>query len=139
MKRTPKATVSQHSYIATGILTAIIQHTGTITDADIKMAVETAQKTLTAIIEVVGEADVEQHVQKRTAKEHVTDIFSEYPWTEDMEARYSELTNWLRKEKKITSGRAIDKTMHQALDAGYLLKGTERGQYFRPDVSPTTP
>ena len=57
MKKNKKPTVSQYSYMVTGLLSAKVQRNGTITKDDVKEAVETAKMAYDLITDTIGDID----------------------------------------------------------------------------------
>ena len=66
--------------MVTGLLSAVIQHNGVITKADVEGAVETAKMAYELISEVIGDTDDDEDtepVQSKT-KEPMPNYFQDY-------------------------------------------------------------
>ena len=132
MKKKHNPTTSQYSYMVTGLLSAVIQHNGVITKADVEGAVETAKMAYELISEVIGDTDDDEDtepVQSKT-KEPMPNYFQDYEW-KDGKATWSELNAYLKKQG-ISSNRRIGNIFRESIDKGYIRKDENTRQYLPP-------
>ena len=98
MKKKHNPTTSQYSYMVTGLLSAKVQRNGTITQEDVKAAVETAKMAYDLISEIIGDVeDEETKPKKPKEKEPMPNYFENYEW-KDGKATWSELNAYLKKQ-----------------------------------------
>lgn len=136
MKKKPKATTSQYSYMVTGLLSAKVQQCGTITQDDVKEAVTTAKLAYELIAELIGED--EEKPSEPKLPEPMPDYFVGYPWTYENRtatATWTELANWL-KSQGVTSNRKISKIFKESIEKGYIIRNEITHKYQRPEPSP---
>ena len=132
MKKKHNPTTSQYIYMVTGLLSAVIQHNGVITKADVEGAVETAKMAYELISEVIGDTDDDEDtepVQSKT-KEPMPNYFQDYEW-KDGKATWSELNAYLKKQG-ISSNRRIGNIFRESIDKGYIRKDENTRQYLPP-------
>ena len=132
MKKKHNPTTSQYSYMVTGLLSAVIQRKGVITQDDVKGAVETAKMAYELISEVIGDTDEDEDtepVQPKT-KEPMPNYFDNYIW-EDGVATWTELVAWLKKQG-VTSNRQISKIFRESVEKGYIRKDEVTHKYLPP-------
>ena len=135
MKKNKKPTVSQYSYMVTGLLSAKVQMNGTITKDDVKEAVETAKMAYDLITDAIGdidedEDDCDREPRVKNIKEPMPNYFDKYVW-EDGIATWSELANWLKKQG-VTSNRRISNIFRESLEKGYIRKDENTHKYLPP-------
>ena len=135
MKKNKKPTVSQYSYMVTGLLSAKVQRNGTITKDDVKEAVETAKMAYDLITDAIGDIDEDEDDCNRVPrvkniKEPKPNYFDKYNW-EDGIATWSELANWLKKQG-VTSNRRISNIFRESLEKGYIRKDENTHKYLPP-------
>ena len=135
MKKNKKPTVSQYSYMVTGLLSAKVQRNGTITKDDVKEAVETAKMAYDLITDAIGdidedEDDCDREPRVKNIKEPMPNYFDKYIW-EDGIATWSELANWLKKQG-VTSNRRISNIFRESLEKGYIRKDENTHKYLPP-------
>lgn len=135
MKKNKKPTVSQYSYMVTGLLSAKVQRNGTITKDDVKEAVETAKMAYDLITDTIGDIDEDEDDCNRVPrvkniKEPMPNYFDKYIW-EDGIATWSELANWLKKQG-VTSNRRISNIFRESLEKGYIRKDENTHKYLPP-------
>ena len=135
MKKNKKPTVSQYSYMVTGLLSAKVQRNGTITKDDVKEAVETAKMAYDLITDAIGdidedEDDFDREPRVKNIKEPMPNYFDKYIW-EDGIATWSELANWLKKQG-VTSNRRISNIFRESLEKGYIRKDENTHKYLPP-------
>lgn len=132
MKKQKKPTVSQYSYMVTGLLSACVQRTGVVTETDVKMAIETAKVAYKMISELVADQDEEKPsaVTKRADTPPV-DHFADYPW-DGQSATYTQLANWLKDVKGITSNRRISNIFHECLENCFITRNDSTRRYEHP-------
>ena len=132
MKKKHNPTTSQYSYMVTGLLSAKVQRNGTITQEDVKAAVETAKMAYDLISEVIGDTDDDEDtkpVHPKT-KEPMPNYFQDYEW-KDGKATWSELNAYLKKQG-ISSNRRIGNIFRESIDKGYIRKDENTRQYLPP-------
>lgn len=133
MKKKPKATTSQYSYMVTGLLSAKVQQCGTITQDDVKEAVTTAKLAYELIAEIIGED--EEKPSEPKLPEPMPNYFAGYPWVIGKPATWTELANWL-KSQGVTSNRKISKIFKESIEKGYIRRNEITHKYQRPEPSP---
>ena len=134
MKKKMRPTASQYSYMVTGLLSAKVQRSGTITQEDIKMAVETAKTAYDLIADVIGELiedNEEKSSQHRKTSEPMPNYFESFQWMEGKPTTWTELESWL-KQQGITSNRQISKIFRESIDKGYIRRDEITRKYFPP-------
>jgi len=132
MKKQKKPTVSQYSYMVTGLLSACVQRTGMVTETDVKMAIETAKVAYQMISELVADQDDEKPTAgAKKGNTPPVDHFADYPW-DDQTATYTQLANWLKDVKGITSNRRISNIFHECLENGFITRNPETRRYDHP-------
>lgn len=119
MKKKPKATTSQYSYMVTGLLSAKVQQCGTITQDDVKEAVTTAKLAYELIAEIIGED--EEKPSKPKSTEPMPNYFADYPGERGKPVTWTELANWL-KSQGITSNRKISKIFKESVEQDYIRR-----------------
>lgn len=148
MKNRNNPTLSQYSYMVTGLLSAEIQRNGIITEDDVKKAVLTAKMAYELISDVVSDTE-DDHESKPQGeifilktqapgsttydtkeKEPMQNYFQEYEW-KDGKATWSELNAWLKKQG-ITSNRRISNIFRESIDKGYIRKDENTRHYLPP-------
>lgn len=151
MKNRNNPTLSQYSYMVTGLLSAEIQRNGIITEDDVKKAVLTAKMAYELISDVVSDTE-DDHESKPQGKifqeggsplsrymnttydtkekEPMQNYFQEYEW-KNGKATWSELNAWLKKQG-ITSNRRISNIFRESIDKGYIRKDENTRQYLQP-------
>jgi hypothetical protein len=135
MKKNKKPTVSQYSYMVTGLLSAKVQRNGTISKDDVKEAVETAKMAYDLITDAIGDIDEDEdecdrEPRVKNIKEPMPNYFDKYIW-EDGIATWSELANWLKKQG-VTSNRRISNIFRESLEKGYIRKDENTHKYLPP-------
>lgn len=132
MKKQKKPSVSQYSYMVTGLLSACVQRNGGVTETDVKMAIETAKVAYQMICELVADQDDEKPIagMKRGDTPPV-DHFADYPW-DGQTATYTQLANWLKDAKGITSNRRISNIFHECLENRFITRNPETRRYDHP-------
>ena len=118
--------------MVTGLLSAVIQRKGVITEEDVKGAVATAKMAYELISEVIGDTDDDEDtepVQPKT-KEPMPNYFQDYEW-KDGKATWSELNAHLKKQG-ISSNRRIGNIFRESIDKGYIRKDENTRQYLPP-------
>lgn len=135
MKKNKKPTVSQYSYMVTGLLSAKVQRNGTISKDDVKEAVETAKMAYDLITDAIGDIDEDEdecdrEPRAKNIKEPMPNYFDKYIW-EDGIATWSELANWLKKQG-VTSNRRISNIFRESLEKGYIRKDENTHKYLPP-------
>lgn len=124
-------TTSQYSYMVTGLLSAKVQRNGTITQEDVKAAVETAKMAYDLISELIGEVnDEETEPKKKKEKEPMLNYFQDYEW-KDGKATWSELNAYLKKQG-ISSNRRISNIFKESIEKGYIRRDENTRQYMPP-------
>lgn len=132
MKKQKKPTVSQYSYMVTGLLSACVQRTGVVTETDVKMAIETAKVAYQMISELVADQDEEKLTAgTKRADTPPVDHFADYPW-DGQSATYTQLANWLKDVKSITSNRRISNIFHECLENGFITRNDSTRRYEHP-------
>lgn len=135
-----KPTSPQYVYMMTGLLAACIQRTGTVTEADVQMAIDTTRHAFDAISSVVAEvideteqqeAEAEKKAQEAKEMADTTDYFADLDFG-TFGVYYSDLEKHLKQRHGITSNRKIGKIYHAALELGYIIKNNETRKYTRP-------
>ena len=102
MKKQKKPSVSQYSYMVTGLLSACVQRNGCVTETDVKMAIEMARVAYQMISELVADQDDEKPIAgTKQGNTLPVDHFADYPW-DGQTATYTQLANWLKDKKGIT-------------------------------------
>ena len=131
MKKKHNPTTSQYSYMVTGLLSAKVQRNGTITQEDVKAAVETAKMAYDLISEIIGDVeDEETKPKKPKEKEPMPNYFENYEW-KDGKATWSELNAYLKKQG-ISSNRRISNIFKESIEKGYIRRDDNTRQYFPP-------
>ena len=131
MKKKHNPTTSQYSYMVTGLLSAKVQRNGTITQEDVKAAVETAKMAYDLISEIIGDVeDEETKPKKPKEKEPMPNYFENYEW-KDCKATWSELNAFLKKQG-ISSNRRISNIFKESIEKGYIRRDDNTRQYFPP-------
>lgn len=135
MKKNKKPTVSQYSYMVTGLLSAKVQRNDTISKDDVKEAVETAKMAYDLITDAIGDIDEDEdecdrEPRVKNIKEPMPNYFDKYIW-EDGIATWSELANWLKKQG-VTSNRRISNIFRESLEKGYIRKDENTHKYLPP-------
>ena len=131
MKKKHNPTTSQYSYMVTGLLSAKVQRNGTITQEDVKAAVETAKMAYDLISEIIGDVeDEETKPKKPKEKEPMPNYFENYEW-KDGKATWSELNAFLKKQG-ISSNRRISNIFKESIEKGYIRRDDNTRQYFPP-------
>ena len=131
MKKKHNPTTSQYSYMVTGLLSAKVQRNGTITQEDVKAAVETAKMAYDLISEIIGDVeDEETKPKKPKEKEPMPNYFENYEW-KDGKATWSELNAYLKKQG-ISSNRRISNIFKESIEKGYVRRDDNTRQYMPP-------
>ena len=131
MKKKHNPTTSQYSYMVTGLLSAKVQSNGTITQEDVKAAVETAKMAYDLISEIIGDVeDEETKPKKPKEKEPMPNYFENYEW-KDGKATWSELNAYLKKQG-ISSNRRISNIFKESIEKGYIRRDDNTRQYMPP-------
>ena len=131
MKKKHNPTTSQYSYMVTGLLSAKVQRNGTITQEDVKAAVETAKMAYDLISEIIGDVeDEETKPKKPKEKEPMPNYFEDYEW-KDGKATWSELNAYLKKQG-ISSNRRISNIFKESIEKGYIRRDDNTRQYMPP-------
>ena len=131
MKKKHNPTTSQYSYMVTGLLSAKVQRNGTITQEDVKAAVETAKMAYDLISEIIGDVeDEETKPKKPKEKEPMPNYFQDYEW-KDGKATWSELNAYLKKQG-ISSNRRISNIFKESIEKGYIRRDDNTRQYMPP-------
>lgn len=131
MKKKHNPTTSQYSYMVTGLLSAKVQRNGTITQEDVKAAVETAKMAYDLISEIIGDVeDEETKPKKPKEKESMPNYFENYEW-KDGKATWSELNAYLKKQG-ISSNRRISNIFKESIEKGYIRRDDNTRQYMPP-------
>ena len=131
MKKKHNPTTSQYSYMVTGLLSAKVQRNGTITQEDVKAAVETAKMAYDLISEIIGDVeDEETKPKKPKEKEPMPNYFDNYEW-KDGKATWSELNAYLKKQG-ISSNRRISNIFKESIEKGYIRRDDNTRQYMPP-------
>lgn len=130
MKNRSNPTLSQYSYMVTGLLSAEIQRNGIITEDDVKKAVLTAKMAYELISDVVSDTEDDHESKPTKEKEPMKNYFQEYEW-KDGKATWSELNAWLKKQG-ITSNRRISNIFRESIDKGYIRRDENTRQYLPP-------
>ena len=131
MKKKHNPTMSQYSYMVTGLLSAKVQRNGTITQEDVKAAVETAKMAYDLISEIIGDVeDEETKPKKPKEKEPMPNYFENYEW-KDGKATWSELNAYLKKQG-ISSNRRISNIFKESIEKGYIRRDDNTRQYMPP-------
>lgn len=131
MKKKHNPTTSQYSYMVTGLLSAKVQRNGTITQEDVKAAVETAKMAYDLISEIIGDVeDEESKPKKPKEKEPMPNYFENYEW-KDGKATWSELNAYLKKQG-ISSNRRISNIFKESIEKGYIRRDDNTRQYMPP-------
>ena len=131
MKKKHNPTTSQYSYMVTGLLSAKVQRNGTITQEDVKAAVETAKMAYDLISEIIGDVeDEETKPKKPKEKEPMPNYFENYEW-KDGKATWSELNAYLKKQG-ISSNRRISNIFKESIEKGYIRRDDSTRQYMPP-------
>ena len=131
MKKKHNPTTSQYSYMVTGLLSAKVQRNGTITQEDVKAAVETAKMAYDLISEIIGDVeDEETKPKKPKEKEPMPNYFENYEW-KDGKATWSELNAYLKKQG-ISSNRRISNIFKESIEKCYIRRDDNTRQYMPP-------
>ena len=132
MKKKHNPTMSQYSYMVTGLLAAKVQRNGVITQEDVKEAVETAEMAYELISEVIGDTEDEDEPEQKPKKEKepMPNYFQDYEW-KDGKATWSELNAYLKKQG-ISSNRRIGNIFRESIEKGYIRRDENTRQYLPP-------
>ena len=131
MKKKHNPTTSQYSYMVTGLLSAKVQCNGTITQEDVKAAVETAKMAYDLISEIIGDVEDEETKPKKPKEtEPMPNYFENYEW-KDGKATWSELNAYLKKQG-ISSNRRISNIFKESIEKGYIRRDDNTRQYMPP-------
>ena len=132
MKKKHNPTMSQYSYMVTGLLSAKVQRNGVITQEDVKEAVETAEMAYELISEVIGDTEDEDEPEQKPKKEKepMPNYFQDYEW-KDGKATWSELNAYLKKQG-ISSNRRIGNIFRESIEKGYIRRDENTRQYLPP-------
>ena len=118
--------------MVTGLLSACVQRNGGVTETDVKMAIETAKVAYQMISELVADQDDEKPTAAmKQGNTPPVDHFADYPW-DGQTATYTQLANWLKDEKGITSNRRISNIFRESLEKGYIRKDENTHKYLPP-------
>lgn len=137
-----KPTISQYSYMVTGLLSAWIREHKDFPDlyADVvEDAVNMTKFAFDRIAELCEEPeDNEQDSEVLVINTPAPgDPFNTYPW-DGQPARYTDLQNWVA-DNGIKSKRKFAGMMNRAIEMGYLFKDPETKKYHHYQHSPLRP
>ena len=148
-----KPTISQYSYMVTGLLSAWIREHKEFPDLYANIvddAVNITKYAFDRIAMICDETEEEKPIIKDEAEQDYffgsssdfmeqADPFKDYPW-DGKPARYTDLENWLC-GRGITSHRKIASIFDDSLKIGYIIKDAKTKLYshyksFNPSLRP---
>ena len=148
-----KPTISQYSYMVTGLLSAWIREHKEFPDLYANIvddAVNITKYAFDRIAMICDETEEEKPIIKEEAEQDYffgsssdfmeqADPFKDYPWN-GKPARYTDLENWLC-GRGITSHRKIASIFDDSLKIGYIIKDAKTKLYshyksFNPSLRP---
>lgn len=136
-----KPTISQYSYMVTGLLSAWIREHKEFPDLYANIvddAVNITKYAFDRIAMICDETEEEKPIIKEEAEQDYffgsssdfmeqADPFKDYPWN-GKPARYTDLSNWLC-GRGITSHRRITSIFDDSLKIGYIIKNAKTKLY----------
>ena len=136
-----KPTISQYSYMVTGLLSAWIREHKEFPDLYANIvddAVNITKYAFDRIAMICDETEEEKPIIKEEAEQDYffgsssdfmeqADPFKDYPW-DGKSARYTDLENWLC-GRGITSHRKIASIFDDSLKIGYIIKDAKTKLY----------
>lgn len=148
-----KPTISQYSYMVTGLLSAWIREHKEFPDLYANIvddAVNITKYAFDRIAMICDETEEEKPIIKEEAEQDYffgsssdfmeqADPFKDYPWN-GKPARYTDLENWLC-GRGITSHRKIASIFDDSLKIGYIIKDAKTKLYshyksYNPSLRP---
>ena len=148
-----KPTISQYSYMVTGLLSAWIREHKEFPDLYANIvddAVNITKYAFDRIAMICDETEEEKPIIKNEAEQDYffgsssdfmeqADPFKDYPW-DGKSARYTDLENWLC-GRGITSHRKIASIFDDSLKIGYIIKDAKTKLYshyksYNPSLRP---
>ena len=148
-----KPTISQYSYMITGLLSAWIRENKEFPDLYANIvddAVNITKYAFDRIAMICDETEEEKPIIKEEAEQDYffgsssdfmeqADPFKDYPW-DGKPARYTDLENWLC-GRGITSHRKIASIFDDSLKIGYIIKDAKTKLYshyksYNPSLRP---
>ena len=148
-----KPTISQYSYMVTGLLSAWIREHKEFPDLYANIvddAVNITKYAFDRIAKICDETEEEKPIIKEEAEQDYffgsssdfmeqADPFKDYPW-DGKSARYTDLENWLC-GRGITSHRKIASIFDDSLKIGYIIKDAKTKLYshyksYNPSLRP---
>lgn len=148
-----KPTISQYSYMITGLLSAWIREHKEFPDLYANIvddAVNITKYAFDRIAMICDETEEEKPIIKEDAEQDYffgsssdfmeqADPFKDYPW-DGKSARYTDLENWLC-GRGITSHRKIASIFDDSLKIGYIIKDAKTKLYshyksYNPSLRP---
>lgn len=148
-----KPTISQYSYMVTGLLSAWIREHKKFPDLYANIvddAVNITKYAFDRIAMICDETEEEKPIIKEEAEQDYffgsssdfmeqADPFKDYPW-DGKSARYTDLENWLC-GRGITSHRKIASIFDDSLKIGYIIKDAKTKLYshyksYNPSLRP---
>ena len=148
-----KPTISQYSYMVTGLLSAWIREHKEFPDLYANIvddAVNITKYAFDRIAMICDETEEEKPINKNEAEQDYffgsssdfmeqADPFKDYPW-DGKPARYTDLENWLC-GRGITSHRKIASIFDDSLKIGYIIKDAKTKLYshyksYNPSLRP---
>lgn len=148
-----KPTISQYSYMVTGLLSAWIREHKEFPDLYANIvddAVNITKYAFDRIAMICDETEEEKPIIKNEAEQDYffgsssdfmeqADPFKDYPW-DGKPARYTDLENWLC-GRGITSHRKIASIFDDSLKIGYIIKDAKTKLYshyksYNPSLRP---
>lgn len=148
-----KPTISQYSYMVTGLLSAWIREHKEFPDLYANIvddAVNITKYAFDRIAMICDETEEEKPIIKEDAEQDYffgsssdfmeqADPFKDYPW-DGKPARYTDLENWLC-GRGITSHRKIASIFDDSLKIGYIIKDAKTKLYshyksYNPSLRP---
>ena len=148
-----KPTISQYSYMVTGLLSAWIREHKEFPDLYANIvddAVNITKYAFDRIAMICDETEEEKPINKNEAEQDYffgsssdfmeqADPFKDYPWN-GKPARYTDLENWLC-GRGITSHRKIASIFDDSLKIGYIIKDAKTKLYshyksYNPSLRP---
>ena len=148
-----KPTISQYSYMVTGLLSAWIREHKEFPDLYANIvddAVNITKYAFDRIAMICDETEEEKPIIKEEAEQNYffgsssdfmeqADPFKDYPWN-GKPARYTDLENWLC-GRGITSHRKIASIFDDSLKIGYIIKDAKTKLYshyksYNPSLRP---
>lgn len=148
-----KPTISQYSYMVTGLLSAWIREHKEFPDLYANIvddAVNITKYAFDRIAMICDETEEEKPIIKEEAEQDYffgsssdfmeqADPFKDYPW-DGKPARYTDLENWLC-GRGITSHRKIASIFDDSLKIGYIIKDAKTKLYshyksYSPSLRP---